>query len=222
MRILVIDDEKEICQFLKKSLEDELFAVDVAYDGEEGSFLARTNDYDLVVLDISLPKKAGSIVCREIRETGKTTPIIMLTASAETASKIEFFKKGVDDYLTKPFSFEELLARIKAILRRSHKIENNVFRIGNLVFDKEKNNVFRGEKEIRLTRKEYMLLEYLMKNAGKVLSRGMIMEHVWDISCDPFSNTVEAHVHNLRRKINIVGEKELIKTISGRGYKIEG
>lgn len=222
MRILLVEDEKEISDFLKPCLEAESFVVDLSRDGEKGSFLARTNDYDLVILDISLPKKRGDQVCKEIRENNKNVPIIILTVESETDNKINLLNIGADDYMTKPFSFEELLARIRAILRRPHQIENKILTVNDLTLNTKRYSVKRGSEEIYLTRKEFMLLEYLMKNQGTVLSRGMIMEHVWDINADPFSNTIESHILKLRRKIDHKENKrKLIRTVPGRGYKIE-
>lgn len=220
MRILVIEDDKEIIKFLKPALQAESFIVDVAEDGETGSYVARTNDYDLIILDNVLPKKDGKCVCQEIRNKGKNMPIIMLSVKSEIGTKVELLDIGADDYLTKPFSFKELLARIKALLRRPEKIESDILEIDDLVLDENRQVVVRNKKEIYLTRKEFALLEYLMKNQGRVLSRGMIMEHVWDMNVDPFSNTVETHILNLRRKIEHRNAKPLIQTISGRGYKI--
>jgi DNA-binding response OmpR family regulator len=222
MRILIIEDSKEITNFLKLSLEGEQFVVDVAEDGEKGSFWARTNDYDLIILDNILPKKTGLEVCEEIRKSGKTMPIIVLSVRSETLTKIQLLNAGADDYLIKPFSFEELLARIRALLRRPKVIESEILQVDDLTLDTKKCLVKRGKKEeIYLTRKEFMLLEYLLKNSGSVLSRGMIMEHVWDMNVDPFSNTIESHILSLRRKIDIPGKKKLIHTVSGRGYKID-
>jgi DNA-binding response OmpR family regulator len=222
MRILIIEDSKEITNFLKLSLEGEQFVVDVAEDGERGSFWARTNDYDLIILDNILPKKTGLEVCEEIRKSGKTMPIIVLSVRSETLTKIQLLNAGADDYLIKPFSFEELLARIRALLRRPKVIESEILQVDDLTLDTKKCLVKRGKKEeIYLTRKEFMLLEYLLKNSGSVLSRGMIMEHVWDMNVDPFSNTIESHILSLRRKIDSPGRKKLIHTVSGRGYKID-
>lgn len=221
MRILLIEDEKDIAVFLKMNLETEFYTVDMAHDGEQGSFLARTNEYDLIICDYILPKQNGPEVIAEIRQENKHVPIIILSVKSEIDSKIELFNLGVDDYLTKPFLFEELLAHIKAILRRPLKRENQVLRIDDLIVDTDKHLVKRGRQIITLTRKELSLLEYLLKNRGRVVSRVAIMEHVWDANADPFSNTIESHITNLRRKINLPGKKELIHTISGRGYKVD-
>jgi len=221
MRILIIEDEKEIAEFLKKSLEAENYVVDIAYDGEKGSFLARTNDYDIILLDNIMPKKTGKQVCEEIRRDGKNVPILMISVKSEVTTKVDLLNAGADDYLTKPFSLDELLARIRALLRRPKKIETEILKIDDLVLDTSKHKVMRGDKEIYLTKKEFMLLKYLMKNVGIVLSRGMILEHVWDMSVDAFSNTIESHIRSLRRKIDLPGKKKLIHTIPGFGYKID-
>lgn len=219
MRALLIEDEKEIVNFLKPGLEAECFTVDVSYDGANGSYLARTNDYDLIILDYILPKMDGKTVCEKIREDNKSVPIIMLTVKSEVEDKVALFNAGVDDYIAKPFSFVELLARIRAILRRPQKIEEEILRINDLILDMKGHTVKLGDNEIYLTRKEFSLLAYLMKNKGNVVSRGMIMEHVWDMNADPFSNTIEAHILNLRRKVDISIDRKFIHTIPGRGYK---
>jgi len=222
MRILLVEDEKKIIDLLKRALKAECFAVDVAEDGDKGSYLARTNDYDLVILDNLLPKKEGIQVCREIREGGGTMPILMLSVKSETKTKIDLLNAGADDYLTKPFSLEELLARIRALLRRPKKIEDEILKIDDLEVDTVKHVVRRKNREIYLTPKEFMLLEYLMRNKGAVLSRGMIMEHVWNIDVDPFSNTIETHILSLRRKIDAPrAQRKLIRTIPVLGYKID-
>jgi DNA-binding response OmpR family regulator len=221
MKLLIVEDEVEILGFLKKSLESECYVVDTAADGERGSYLARTNDYDLIILDNIMPKKTGLEVCCEIRKDGKNTPILVLSVKSETTTKVDLLNAGADDYLTKPFSLDELLARIKALLRRPEQIRSEVLQIDDLVLDVSRHEVRRDDRQINLTRKEFMLLHYMMKNQGSVLSRSMIMEHVWDMSVDPFSNTIESHIVSLRKKVDIPGKKKLIRTIPGRGYKIE-
>jgi DNA-binding response OmpR family regulator len=221
MRILLVEDEKDIIKFLKLSLESECFVVDVAEDGEKGSYLARTNDYDLIILDNILPKKQGLEVCKEIREEGKNSLILMLSVKSDVATKVDLLNAGADDYLTKPFSLEELLARMRALVRRPKQIESEILQIDNLILDTKRHLVKRKDKEIYLTRKSFMLLEYLMRNQGLVLSRGMIMEHVWDMNADPFSNTIESHILSLRKKIDFGKNKKLIHTVPGRGYKID-
>ncbi len=221
MRILLVEDEKDIVNFLKPALETECFVVDIARDGEKGSFLARSNNYDLIILDNMLPKKSGKEICAELRHAHKTTPIIMLSVLAETDKKIELLNCGADDYLTKPFSLEELLARIRALLRRPANFTSEILTLGDLTLNSKKYEVIKGQKEIYLTKKEFMLLEYLMRNKGFVISRGMLLEHIWDMNADPFSNTVETHIMSLRKKIDGTGNNKLLYTISGRGYKID-
>lgn len=221
MRILIIEDDKDICSFLKTGLEAEGFTVDLAEDGEKGSYIARTNDYDLILLDNVLPKKEGIEVCQEIRQSKKATRIILLSVKSEIFHKVDLLNSGADDYVTKPFSFIELLARIRAVLRRPPLIESDTLSLDDLVLDRKKQTAMRGKKLIYLTRKEFQLLEYLMKNSGCFVSRGMIMEHVWDMNVDPFSNTIEAHILNLRKKIDAQKKQKLIHTVPGRGYKLD-
>lgn len=221
MRILVIDDDPKIADFLKSNLEAELFAVDVATDGEKGSYLARCNDYDLIVLDNVLPKKIGIEVCKDIRERKKGVKILMLSALADITTKVDLLDHGADDYLTKPFSFKELLSRVRALLRRSDVPVNEVIEIGDMVIDTNNHEVRRGEKTIRLTRKEFMLLEHLAKNAGRTLSQMDLMEHVWDMDLDSFSHTLKSHMRNLRAKIDGGRKESIIQTVNGRGYKID-
>jgi two-component system copper resistance phosphate regulon response regulator CusR len=220
MRILVVEDEEKIALFVKAILEADCFAVDVAYDGEKGLSHASINDYDLVILDNILPKKKGIEVCKELRKNGKQMPIIILSVKNEAVEKIDLLNAGADDYLTKPFVVEELLARVHALLRRRVPITQEVLRLGELVLNSKNFTVVRGGRSIRLTRKEFMLLQYLMQNADTVLSRGMILEHVWDMSVDIFSNTIESHILSLRKKLGEGQKNKMIYTISGRGYKI--
>jgi len=220
MRILIVEDEKDISRFLKSGLEAESFVVDVAEDGERGSYFARTNDYDVIVLDNLLPKKMGLQVCEEIRKESISTPILMLSVKSETTTKVDLLNAGADDYLTKPFSLDELLARVRALLRRPEKIVGQIFTIDDLTVDTSKQLVKRTHKEIYLTRKEFALLDYLLRNQGAVVSRGMILEHVWDMHVDPFSNTIEAHITSLRKKVD-TKPKKLIRTVPGRGYRID-
>jgi len=219
MKILLVEDNVSIRNVLRLGLEGEAFAVDEAEDGEQGSYLARTNKYDLILLDNVLPKKMAKQVCTEIREQNIFTPILLLSAKSDTSSKIELLKAGADDYVTKPFSFEELKARISTLLRRPHKIESQVLKVDNLVLNKDTQEVTRGCKRLNLTRKEFSLLELLMSNLGNVVTRTDMIEHVWDINADPFSNTVEAHILNLRKKVGDT-KKQLIRNIPGRGYKM--
>lgn len=220
MKLLIIEDELSIANMLKQNLEAEYYSVDMAEDGEEGLALALNNEYDLIILDIMLPKMNGDEVCPAIRSAKIDTPIIMLSAISEAQKKVQLFNCGADDYMTKPFSFAELHARIKALLRRPKKIESDVLIFDDIELDRNKKTAYIKNNLLNLTRKEFLLLEYLMLNEGVVLSRGMIMEHVWDMNADPFSNTIESHILSLRRKLNPGKrkKKEFIHTVSGRGY----
>lgn len=219
MKILIVEDDISIGNTLRMGLESKSFAVDLVEDGESGSFLARTNDYDVIILDNVLPKKMGGHICKEIRESGKTTPILMLSAKSEVLTKIEILNLGADDYMTKPFSFEELTARLNALTRRPKNILSQIIKVGNLELDRTNQTLSVNKKEVYLTRKQYTFLEYLMINKGNILSRGQILEHVWNKECDPFSNSIETHVLNLRSKINDK-HKKIIESIPGRGYRI--
>jgi len=219
MKILIVEDSSPVRNVLRMGLESQAFAVDEAEDGEMGSYLARVNQYDLIILDNTLPKKMGKQVCQEIREAEIKTPIILLSGSNNVLIKVELLNLGADDYLTKPFSFEELTARIKALLRRPHQIEDVILKIDKIKLNTNTQEVTISNKKTVLTRKEFSLLEILMKNQDKVLSRSFIMEHVWDINSNPFSNTIESHILNLRKKIGDKN-KRLIHNVPGRGYKI--
>lgn len=221
MRILVIEDEKKITDFIKRGLKEEGYAVDVAYDGEAGRFLARTNEYDLVLLDLMLPKIDGITLCKELKKDGYPAPIIMLTAKDTVKDKVTGLDSGADDYMTKPFAFEELLARIRAILRKGDSKTPNKLQAEDLVLDLLTHKVTRRDKEIVLTAKEYALLEYLMRNAGSIVTRTMISEHVWDIDFDTFSNVIDVYINYLRNKIDSGFEKKLIHTVRGRGYVLK-
>ena len=220
MRILVVEDEEKISRFLRDAFEAEFFAVDVAEDGERGSYFARTNEYDIVVLDNMLPKKDGLQVCREIRESGKTMPILVVSVKTDTMDKVDLLNAGADDYLAKPFVLEELLARVRALMRRPAAIESDILTVEDIMLDTKNGTATRDGKDLMLTRKEFMLLQYLMRNEGVVLSRGMILEHVWDMSVDIFSNTIESHILSLRKKLGDMGKERIIQTISGRGYRM--
>lgn len=217
--MLIIEDEQEIREYLVTNFEKEGFIVDFSDNGEEGSYFARTNEYSILIIDHILPKKTGLEIIQEVREQEKTVPIIMLSVRNDITHKIDTFRAGADDYVSKPFSFQELNARVKALLRRPYSIKNQIYQIEDLTIHSEKQEVTRNGKPIYLTRKEFLLLECLAKETGKVLSRGVIMENVWDMSIDPFSNTLETHILNLRRKIG-KNSKKIIKTVPGRGYKI--
>lgn len=220
MRILVIEDEKEVRDFLRIGLRERGYVVDCAADGQEGSYAARTNHYNLILLDNIMPKKHGVEVCKELRENGTHTPIIMLTVSSDSSQKVQLLRDGADDYITKPFSFEELLARIQVILRRGRYIQAEILTVGDLKLDRNNQSLTIGEKDIYLRKKEFQLLEYFMMNQGRVVTRAEILEHVWESSMDPFSNTIESHILRLRRKIETKKNK-LIFSVPGRGYKLE-
>lgn len=221
MRVLIIEDDEAIRRQLVDQLRALSFAADTAADGSEGSYLARTNDYDLIILDNMLPEKQGPLVCQEIRRVGKTVPILILSVLSDTWRKVQLLDYGADDYLIKPFSAEELAARVRALLRRPAAIQSDVLTVEDLTLDTRQQRVARAGKGIYLTRKEFTLLEYLMRNQGTVLSRGMIIEHVWDMTSDPFSNTIESHIMSLRKKIEGPDRLKLIHTVPGRGYKID-
>ncbi len=221
MKILIIEDDHEVSEFLKNNLLNDSFLVDVSGDGADGSYKARINHYDLIIIDYSLPNKNGLAVCSEIRDAGSNSIILFLSATLDFKNKVKCLEAGADDYMTKPFAFEELRARIKALLRRSKRAENNVIAAGDLVLDIKKQTVRQDKLFVHLTKTEYNLLEYLMINKGMVLSRGMIMEHVWSVNSDPFSNTVEAHIANLRKKLATKNSSEIIRNIAGRGYIID-
>jgi two-component system copper resistance phosphate regulon response regulator CusR len=221
MRLLVIEDEKKVARFIKKGLEEEGYAVDLASDGEEG--LARTLDqvHDLIILDIALPKIDGLQVLKKLRERKVPTPVLLLTVRATIEDKVLGLDSGADDYLTKPFAFQELLARIRALLRRKAEVGPPLLRVEDLVLDPARHLVTRGGERIDLTSKEFALLEYLLRNAGRVLTRAMISEHVWNYDFDTETNVIDVYVNYLRRKIDSRGEKKLIHTVRGSGYVLK-
>jgi len=218
MKILVVEDEERVAQFIQKGLKEEGHAVDVSYDGEDGGFLAEVNDYDLILLDVMLPKKNGISVCREIRARGVVTPVLMLTARDSVEDRVRGLDAGADDYLVKPFAFEELLARVRALLRRRADSKTPTLQLADLELDPITRLVTRAGKPIRLTTKEYSLLEYLLRNANKVLSRTLIGEHVWDMNFDPESNVIDVYISHLRNKIDKGYELPLLHTMRGQGY----
>ena len=220
MKILVVEDEEKLARTLQRGLKEEGHAVDVALDGEEGEYLAEVNEYDLIILDVLLPKKNGITVCRELRERGINTPILMLTAKDAVEDKVRGLDAGADDYLTKPFSFEELLARVRALLRRASDVKTPILRIADLELDPMSRRVTRAGKPIKLTSKEYALLEYMMRNPNRVLTRMRIGEHVWDMNFDPESNVIDVYISHLRAKIDRGFDKPLIHTIRGQGYML--
>jgi heavy metal response regulator len=220
MRILVVEDERKVAHFIKKGLEEQAYAVDVAYNGIDGELLSRQNEYDLIILDILLPKQDGLDTCRRLRESKIGIPILMLTALDQTDDKVKGLDSGADDYLTKPFDFAELLARVRALLRRTHKEKTGILRIADLILNPASHEARRAGKVIRLTAKEFALLEYLMRNKGRVLSRSSISEHVWDIDFDRESNVIDVYVKLLRQKVDKGFDRPLIHTVIGVGYVI--
>ena len=220
MRILIIEDEYRLSKVVKKGLVEDGFAVDQAFDGEEGLYLAESESYDLIILDLMLPKIDGIEVCRQLRKKKIRTPILMLTAKTTTEDKVVGLDSGADDYLTKPFAFTELKARIQALLRRSHHQVDPVCKIADLEVDPIKHTVKRAGKNIILTPKEFAILEYLARHKHQVVTRTQITEHVWDYSFDALSNVVDVFITTLRRKINTGFKNKLIQTIHGVGYKM--
>ena len=218
MRILVIEDDKKVASFIKRGLKEENYAVDVSHNGEDKLYLSRINEYDIIILDIMLPGKDGFQVCKELRRSHVSIPIIMLTARDSIEDKVKGLDGGADDYLTKPFAFEELLARIRALLRRNQDNKINTLKVADLELNPVTHEVTRGREKINLTAREYALLEYLIRNKGKVMKETMIIEHVWDMNFDPFSNIVNVYIHHLREKIDRRFQKKLIHTIRGVGY----
>lgn len=216
-----MDDDKDIRDFLKRSLMSNCFEVDTAEDGEEGLDQVLANEYDLVILDNKMPKKSGLSLCSEIRKEGICTPILVLSVLDEPLTKAELLNIGADDYLSKPFSLEELLARVKALLRREKVLKEDVITLGDLVINKSEHSVSRNGKNVYLTNKEFMLLEFLARNRNKVITRGQLLEHAWDMNADLFSNAIEVHISKIRTKLKKLGQKKIIVTISGRGYKVK-
>lgn len=222
MRILVVEDEHRIASSIKKGLEQERYAVDIAYNGGEGYDLAATEDYDLVVLDLLLPEIDGLEICRRLRRKNIHTPILILTAKGQVQDKVAGLDSGADDYLTKPFSFEELLARIRALGRRPKETLNPVLSVSNLTLDSKTYEVKRNSKQINLSSKEFSFLEYLMSHPKQILTKEQIISHVWNYEADVLPNTVEVYIRNLRHKIDLPFKDSppLIHTIRGFGYKI--
>ncbi len=221
MRLLVIEDERKIARIITESLKREKYAVDAAYDGEEGFNLADSQPYDLLIVDRMLPGLEGTEIVKKLRENGKNMPILFLTALSTTEDKTLGLDVGADDYLTKPFAIDELLARVRALLRRPPIQQPDILKIDDLKIDKQQQTVTRAGKNIDLTSKEYALLEYLMQHSNQILSKETLIDHVWDFDADILPNNVEAYIKNLRQKIDKPFKKQLIKTVRGFGYRIE-
>jgi DNA-binding response OmpR family regulator len=221
MKILLIEDEEEIALFTKKGLEAELFIVDSANDGEKGEYMARTNNYDALVIDYNLPYKNGIEVCKALRDAGKKFPILILTAEKDIEKKVEAFANGANDYLTKPFAIEELIARVRALLRHNPESSSTEFSYKNITLNLEKHIVTKAQTILSLRKKEMALLEYFLRNPGTILTRSMILEHVWDTNADPFTNTVDVHVRSLRQKLDVDNSEPMIETVRGIGYRLQ-
>ena len=222
MRILVVEDEHKIANALKKGLEQESYAVDVCYTGQDGLDMAETEEYDLLILDLMLPEVDGITITKTLREHKNHTSILILTAKGDISEKIVGLDSGADDYLTKPFSFEELLARVRALSRRPRTVLSSTLTVGDLSLDPATFEVKRGSQEITLSSKEFSLLEYLMRNSGKIVSKDKIINHVWDYDSDVLPNTVEVYIKYLRNKIDkpFPHARPLIQTVRGFGYKL--
>lgn len=218
MRCLLVEDEKKVTDFVMRGLRAERFAIDVAHDGNTGWDLASRYDYDIIILDLMLPGLSGTEVLDRLRKRNARTPVLVLTARDAMGDKVRHFEAGADDYLTKPFAFAELLVRVKALLRRGPINQSSVLRVADLELDRLSKQVKRAGRKIELTSKEYSLLEYLLANAGRVLSRTMIIEHVWDESFHGLTNIVDVYVRHLRSKVDDAYPKKLIRTVRGAGY----
>lgn len=221
MRILVVEDDRKLAGLITRALKEQRYAVDLANDGENGIFLMDVNTYDLIILDIMLPGKDGISICRELRKRNKAVPILMLTARGDVKDKVRGLDAGADDYLTKPFSFDEFLARVRVLLRRKTSNTTNILRVADLELNQLTRHVTRAGKDIDLTATEYALLEYLMLNTGAVITRTMISEHVWNDDFESFSNVINVYVNYLRKKIDEAHPKKLIHSIRGTGYVLK-
>jgi two-component system, OmpR family, response regulator len=221
MRILVVEDEKKVASFIKKGLEEDYYSVDIALDGKEGSRLAFADEYDLIIMDIMLPFKDGITILKEIRQEKITTPVLMLTAKGDVSDKVVGLDSGADDYLPKPFAFDELLARVRALLRRNSSEKNIIIKVSDLQLDTQAHKAYRNQTEILLTQKEYSILEYLMRNKNRVISRVKLSEHVYDYHFDSDTNVIDVYINKLRNKIDKGFDKQILFTIRGVGYTLK-
>jgi DNA-binding response OmpR family regulator len=221
LRILVVEDERRLAAIIKRGLVEEGYAVDNAYDGEEAQYMAENTRYDAIILDIMLPKKDGVTVCRNLRAESINTPILMLTARDTLDDRIKGLDSGADDYQVKPFAFSELLARVRALLRREALPKSQKLKAGDVVMDTLSRETWRGQRKLDLTTKEYSMLEYFMRHPNVVLSRTMLEENIWDYSFDGVSNIVDVYVRRLRRKLEEGGEPSIIETVRGAGYRLK-
>jgi len=222
VKVLVIEDDPTVGRFVKRGLEEQRYTVDLVTDGDEGEHLAATQPYDLVVLDLRLPKRSGIDVLRSLRAKGFERPVLVLTAQDAVDAKVETLRAGADDYVTKPFAFEELLARVEALSRRPRAIAAPVLKVADLELNVDSHEVQRGGRAIELTPKEFLVLEYLMRHAGKVMSRTLITEYAWGYHFDSGTNIVDVVINHLRKKVDGSGKKKLITTVRGVGYVIKG
>jgi DNA-binding response OmpR family regulator len=220
MRILVVEDSRRLAGIIRRGLQEEACAVDNAYDGEEAQYMAETTPFDLIILDIMLPKKDGVTVCRELRAKNVNTPILMLTAKDTTEDKVIGLDSGADDYQVKPFAFTELLARVRALLRREALPKTSKLQVGDLAMDVQTREVWRGQRKVDLTAKEYAILEYFMRRPNVVVTRTMLGENVWDYEFDGISNIIDVYMRRIRRKIDEDGRESLIQTVRGAGYRL--
>jgi len=221
MRILVVEDDRRLNGIIKRGLIEETYAVDAAYDGEDGQYLAEINPYDLIILDIMLPKKDGFEVCRQLRVKGVNTPILVLTAKDAVEDRVKGLDTGADDYLVKPFAFRELLARVRALLRRESTSKSPELKVGDLKLNTLTREAWRGDKAVELTNKEYVILEYFMRHPNVVITRTMLEEHAWDYDFDSLSNLIDVYIRRLRRKINREESESIIQTVRGAGYRLK-
>jgi two-component system, OmpR family, response regulator len=221
MKILVVEDDRTVGQYVKRGLEEQRYHADVVEDGMEGLRLASGGRYDLIVLDLRLPEMNGLEVLRTLRDRGNTTPVLVLTAQDAVDFKVQALRSGADDYVTKPFAFEELLARVEALGRRPKEIRSPVLKVGDLELDGETREVRRGGERIELTPKEYTVLEYLMRHAGRVMSRTLITEYAWDYHFDPGTNIVDVVINRLRKKVDTGHAHKLVHTVRGVGYVVK-
>jgi DNA-binding response OmpR family regulator len=220
MRILVVEDSRHLAGIIKRGLLEEGYAVDNAYDGEEARYMAETTPFDLVILDVMLPRKDGVTVCRELRAKNVNTPILMLTAKDSVEDKVTGLDSGADDYQVKPFAFSELLARVRALLRREGFPKTQKLQVGDLILDTRSREVSRGERRVDLTAKEYAILEYFMRRPNAVVTRTMLGENIWNYEFDGISNIIDVYVRRIRRKIDEEGQDSLIQTVRGAGYRL--
>jgi DNA-binding response OmpR family regulator len=220
MRILVVEDSRRLAGIIRRGLLEEGYAVDNAYDGEEGQYMAEMTPFDLIILDVMLPKKDGLTVCRELRAKKVNTPILMLTAKDTVEDKVTGLDSGADDYQVKPFAFSELLARLRALLRREGLPKTQKLEVGDLVLDTQSREVWRNSRKVDLTAKEYAILEYFMRRPNAVVTRTMLGENIWDYEFDGISNIIDVYVRRIRRKIDEEGQRSLIQTLRGAGYRL--